>query len=86
MNGILSYLFRVLIALSQLLNTILGGRTDHTFSGRVGYEAKKGVKWAIYAEVIIDTIFWFDRKGIVGHCELSIELDEVNKPIYERFK
>jgi len=68
------YWFRVLISIDSLANTIfLGGSPDHTISGRVGYYAIKGEKWALNSEKVINTLFWFDE----DHCRSSIEWDEV---------
>jgi len=74
---ILDYLFRVLVAIDQLANTLLGGRPDHTISGRVGYHALQGKTWAKAAERVINFLFFFDP----DHCQKSIEWDEVNKPL-----
>ena len=60
------YLLNNIILLSHLLNTITGGKHDHSFSARVGYVAMKGVKWAIIAQSIIDPPFrWIGRDN---HC------------------
>lgn len=67
------YILSVLVGVDQLVNAILFGSNDHTISGRVGYNSLLGKRWAIYAEVIIDTLFFFDER----HCYNSIEWDEV---------
>ena len=74
---VFDYLWRVLIGLDQLGNALLGGRPDHTISGRVGYASKIGKWWGRPAEIFIDTLFWFDP----DHCQKAIEYDEVNKPL-----
>jgi hypothetical protein len=71
------YTFRVLLAVDQLGNALLGGRPDHTISGRVGYHAKKGNPFFIICEIVIDNIFFWDT----AHCRSSIEWDEVEKPL-----
>lgn len=61
MKKILKYLERIGIALSVLLNTLLGGYSNQTFSARnYGWkkEGKPNLVW------LIDTIFWFDP----NHC------------------
>jgi hypothetical protein len=68
------YILRVLIAIDQLINTLLGGYPDHTISGRVGYAAFKGNKLAKILEKCINLLFWFDK----NHCFNSIEWDEVD--------
>jgi len=72
-----SYVFRLLIAIDQLFNTLLGGRPDHTISGRVGYHAQLNKTWAIWLEIVINSIFFWDD----DHCQSSIEWDEVKKPL-----
>lgn len=61
LNAIYKYFKRVGIALSVLLNTILGGYSNQTFSAR-NYawkrEGKPNLVW------LIDKIFWFDP----NHC------------------
>lgn len=69
------YTLRLMIAIDQVFNVLLlNGSEDHTISGRVGYKAlvthKK--RW-LYAEKIINTLFWFDK----DHCRESIEYDEI---------
>ena len=61
MQKVFKYLERVGIALSVLLNVILGGYSNQTFSARNhGWkrEGKPNLVW------LIDTIFWFDP----DHC------------------
>ena len=69
------YYFRLLLAIDQLFNVLLlNGSEDHTISGRVGYKAYKTKKkrW-LFAEKVINTLFWFDK----NHCYNSIEWDEI---------
>jgi hypothetical protein len=65
-----AYLLRIFVAKSQLLNTILGGNVDETFSSRVGRAADRGHKLGLALEWVID--------GILGrgHCRGVIEWDE----------
>jgi hypothetical protein len=61
MKKTLKYLERIGIALSVLLNVLLGGYINQTFSARnYGWkrEGKPNLVW------LIDTIFWFDS----NHC------------------
>ena len=73
----MNYPTRVILSFDQLINTILGGRPDHTVSGRVGYNAINGKRWAIILEKIIDWLFFWEDK----HCFNSIEWDEVDKDV-----
>jgi hypothetical protein len=61
------YWLRVLIAIDQLVNTILGGNEDETISSRVGRHAVAGDRWALAAEVVIDAVLG------TGHCRRAIE-------------
>ncbi len=61
MQKVYKYIERVGIALSVLLNVLLGGYSNQTFSARnYGWkrEGKPNLVW------LIDTIFWFDP----NHC------------------
>jgi hypothetical protein len=59
------YVLSILIAVDQLANAIIGGWPDETISSRAHREEWKK------AEKFIDTLFWFDKQGDIGHCELS---------------
>ncbi len=70
-----SYTLRLMISIDQFFNVLLlNGSEDHTISGRVGYKALTTQKkrW-LYAEKLINTLFWFDK----DHCRESIEYDEI---------
>ena len=61
---IIKYIIRIGIALSVLLNVLLGGSSNQTFSAR-------NYKWKIQGKYnivwLIDRIFWFDPH----HCMVS---------------
>jgi len=61
MKKFIEYIERVSVAISVLLNVILGGSSNQTFSAR-NYEWKRAGKPHIVP--IIDLIFWFDP----DHC------------------
>lgn len=61
----MSYGKNVLIALDQLINAIMGGWADETFSSRCWRWEKDGIRK--YPRVIVDTLFFWDA----GHCEES---------------
>lgn len=67
------YVLNIMISIDQLCNAILFGNVDHTISGRVGYNALLGSFWALYAQELINLLFFFDK----DHCYTSIEWDEV---------
>ena len=74
---IVNRLYCAVLSVDQLGAAIIFGRPDHTVSGEVGYAAYLGKRWALVAQKIIDTFFG------VGHCQESIEWDEINKPQFK---
>lgn len=66
---ILKYIYNILIGINQLFNAILLGDPDETLSSRIGKEAKRGNKFALFLSKILD---FFDE----NHCEEAIEEDE----------
>ena len=60
------YLYRVLIAVDQLFNSILGGWPDESLRARAWRCKDRNMKWKI-ARIVIDTIFFFDP----DHCQTS---------------
>lgn len=72
------YLKRVLLAIDQLGNAILGGSEDETISSRVGRAAREGKRWGQWAQTLIDRLFELAGDP-PGHCARSIEWDEVRQ-------
>ena len=66
------YIWNILIAIDQLLNTILLGDPDETLSSRMGKRAKNGDK---LGKIVCKFLDLFDK----GHCEKSIENDRGSK-------
>lgn len=73
-KAIANRLFVILLALDQLICGVVWLRPDHTISGEVGYASYSGKRWGLIAERCIDAAFG------KGHCQSSIEWDEVDKP------
>ena len=69
MSILYEYLIRIIIALSVLLNVILGGHSNQSFSARNFYWKQRGMFNLVG---IIDFIAWFDP----NHCEQSYILFE----------
>ena len=67
-----SYIFNLLMGLSQLLNALLGGRPKQSFSGRVGIAAHERKTWGIITARVINGIFFFHP----NHCHKSIDWSE----------
>ena len=69
------YTLRLMIAIDQVFNVLLlNGSEDHTIRGSVTSTTlvTRNKRW-LYAEKIINTLFWFDK----DHCRESIEYDEI---------
>ena len=68
------YAFRIWLSDDQDIFTLVGGNNpDHSISGHIGYEAKKGKTEYLQAEKVVNTLFWFDN----DHCRDSIEWDRI---------
>lgn len=77
-------LLKTLDALSQLAQVALLRRHEtsdahESISGRCFWESEYGPyagHWSwVWPRRVIDTLFWMDRDGDKGHCELSDERD-----------
>lgn len=68
-NSLRTYSNNVFIALSRLLNAILGGNPSLTLSARAGLHYRKGL-W-VQQRRLINTLFWLQQ----DHCEFAIRLD-----------
>ena len=79
LTGLKFYALNNLIALDQLLNTILGGAPDETISSRAGKARARGDWWGCYLCLFLD---WIDPR----HCETSREDDEGSNGVLERLK
>lgn len=75
------WLFELLVSLDQLFHVILGGpkfiifdgpcpNADETISSKVGRQAVKGKKWALFVEPIINILF--RPLGQKNHCRDAI--------------
>lgn len=74
----MQYLYNLLLAIDQFLNTLLLGHPDETISSRLG-RAKGKERYFFVAplRVLIDTLFWFDYElyddgHTARHCEKSV--------------
>ena len=74
---------QVLIALDQLLNTLVGGWADETFSARSYRNKNQSAKWK-NVMIIIDTVFFWQDE----HCYKSYlnEMDRLQMPAKYRGK
>lgn len=65
----MSRVFRILVALDQLGNALLGGYPDETISSRAAKAARRGTRWGC---ILCRLLHLIDP----GHCERVIEHDE----------
>lgn len=63
------YLWRVVVSLDQLINTLTGGDPDETISSRAAKAAARGRPWGCVLCGLLDRID-------PGHCARSVEADE----------
>lgn len=70
------YFHQLLIAIDQLLNTLLAGWADETLSSRA-YRTRHKKRWYIAMHIIDGIFFWQDQ-----HCKQSylVELYRGHKP------
>ena len=73
-RDVLKYIERLGIALSVLLNVILGGYSNQSFSAR-NWQRKRDGLWHLCD--LIDVIFWFEK----DHCLTSWTYWRVRKDV-----
>lgn len=71
------YVKQNLIAIDQLVNTLLGGHADETLSSRAYRAEVKGRFFGRIMRPVIDSIFFFDK----DHCYNSY-VSELNRNQY----
>jgi len=64
------YLWNILVAIDQLINTVAGGDPDETLSSVMGKKIKRNIC------PICKLICFFLSQIDPNHCEKSIEVDE----------
>lgn len=69
------YVFNILVALDQLVNTVFGGDPDETISSRSG-KLQDRVWWA-------RGLCWLLNKLDFDHCKRSVEPDEGKNRLVE---
>lgn len=67
-----------LVAGDQLINALAGGWPDETLSSRAHRQRLKGRPGLAKA---IDALFFLDREGEKGHCELSFESEREGRQL-----
>ena len=71
----MSYIRRLLIAVDQLLNAVLGGWPDETLSSRAWRWELAGVR--SWPRKLIDALFFLDVK----HCRESYESERLGRQL-----
>jgi hypothetical protein len=66
-----AYVLGVLGALTQLLNAILGGDRDQSFSSRSWEALQAGKSWPSVIVPLLDRIFFWERQ----HCYRAFQSD-----------
>lgn len=74
---VLKYIVRLGIAVSVLINVILGGKSNQSFSAR-NWQRKRDGLWHLCD--LIDVMFWFDK----DHCLTSWTYWRVHKGILRK--
>ena len=69
MKTLKQWLYNLLIAIDQIINTIFLGHPDETLSSRA-YRLHRDNVSKIPC-ILIDTLFFWDREDNKKHCELS---------------
>ena len=72
-------ILNTLIAIDQLINTMLGGWADETLSARL---------WRVQhpAHLLVDAMFFWDRQGPRRHCQLSYESEVLRKHLPKGYR
>ena len=68
-KAITRYVWNLLIAIDQLVNTLLAGHPDETISSRAAKANRQGKRWGCVLCRLLDVVD-------PDHCEKSIEVDE----------
>lgn len=71
------YFWNILIALDQLINTILGGDPDETISSRMGKIVAKKPDSCVLCVWICNVLHWFDA----DHCNRVAEADRGDRNV-----
>ena len=70
------YLWNILIAIDQFVNTLCGGDPDETISSRLGKWHQEGISKKSFRLIIYKIINWIVELFQKDHFKKSIETDE----------
>lgn len=71
--------FQVLVAIDQLLNTLIGGMADETLSARAYRRYLRGKPWL--ARIINIMFFWQDN-----HCKTAYESELADRQLPPEYR
>ena len=71
--------FQVLVAIDQLLNTLIGGMADETLSARAYRRYLRGKPWL--SRIINFMFFWQDN-----HCKTAYESELANRQLPSEYR
>jgi hypothetical protein len=81
------YFHNFFVALSQLVNTIIGGYPDESLSARAWRTSKNGAKAGIAFRYTIDALFYtFTLGKDKHHCLNSYESEILRKHLPKQYK
>jgi hypothetical protein len=83
----MTYLFNILVALSQLGNVLLGGYPDESMSARAWRTGSRG-KWpGALTRPLIDFVFWVVTLGRdTQHCKDAYESELLRRQFPEHYR
>lgn len=81
-------MMQFLIAVDQLINTVIGGKADETLSARAHrMRLKRQRYWGWTADVIDLLFFWQkDDQGQCSHCKASYESELERRHLPKHYK
>lgn len=79
---------QLLIAIDQVLNTLLGGLADETLSARAHRMREKKQKYWGWTANAIDALFFWqkDSQGVRNHCKASYETEVKRRHLPDHYK
>ena len=81
------YIFNILVAISQLGNTLLGGFPDESMSARAWRTAKQGKYPGKLTLPLIDTLFFVITLGRdKAHCLTAYESEHLRRQYPEHYR
>jgi hypothetical protein len=80
------YLWNFWIAVSQLLNTIIGGSPDETVCARAWRHSLEGHKLSIYFVKTLNAIFFLQENHCKDAWESEVQMRQTSKEVRDAVK